>query len=51
VLKNATPMSDRDAHMTDGVECYKLFVGAMLVITDNFKGDKICGSAQCSSTR
>ena len=41
VLKNAPPMSDRDAYMAEGVECYKLFVGAMLEITDNLKGDKI----------
>jgi glutamate dehydrogenase len=41
VLKKAPPMSDRDAYMAEGVECYKLFVGAMLEITDNLKGDKI----------
>jgi len=41
VLKKAPPMSDRDAYMVEGVECYKLFVGAMLEITDNLKGDKI----------
>lgn len=35
VLKNAPPTSDREAFQAEGVACYRLFVGAMLEITDN----------------
>ena len=40
VLKQAPSMSDRDAYLQEGIDCYKLFVGAMLEITDNLRGDK-----------
>ncbi len=40
VLKKAPPMSDREGFMAEGVAVYKLFVGAMLEITDNLGADK-----------
>jgi glutamate dehydrogenase len=41
VLKAAPPASDRDAYMAEGVACYKLFVSAMLDITDNLAAGKV----------
>ncbi len=41
VVKNSPPPSDRDAFMAEGIECYKIFVSALLGITDNLNGDKI----------
>ena len=35
VLKNAPPASDRDAWMTEGIACYKLFLSGLLDVTDN----------------
>ncbi len=35
VLKNAPPASDREAFMTEGIACYKLFLCGLLDITDN----------------
>ncbi len=40
VLKKAPPMSDREGFMAEGVAVYKLFVGAILEITDNLSADK-----------
>ncbi|MBT4219140.1 MAG: NAD-glutamate dehydrogenase, partial [Rhodospirillaceae bacterium] len=41
VLKNPPPMSDRDAFMTEGIACYKLFISGLLDITDNLDGDRV----------
>jgi len=35
VLKNAPAASDREAFMAEGVACYKLFLSALLDLTDN----------------
>ncbi|MFO1262606.1 MAG: NAD-glutamate dehydrogenase [Rhodoferax sp.] len=35
VLKNAPPMSDREAYQAEGVACYKTFLSGLLDITDN----------------
>jgi glutamate dehydrogenase len=35
VLKNAPPASDREAHLAEGIACYKLFLSGMLDLTDN----------------
>lgn len=35
VLKNAPPISDREAYLAEGVACYKLFLSGLLDITDN----------------
>jgi glutamate dehydrogenase len=35
VLKAAPPGSDRDAFQAEGVACYKLFISALLDVTDN----------------
>jgi len=35
VLKKAPPPSEREAWLAEGVACYRLFIGAMLDITDN----------------
>jgi glutamate dehydrogenase len=35
VLKNAPPVSDREAFMAEGVACYKTFLSGMLDVTDN----------------
>ena len=35
VLKNAPPMSDREAYQAEGVACYKIFLSGLLDITDN----------------
>jgi glutamate dehydrogenase len=35
VLKDAPPVTDRDAYLAEGVACYKLFISALLDVTDN----------------
>ncbi|MFZ6689774.1 NAD-glutamate dehydrogenase [Undibacterium sp. SXout11W] len=35
VLKNAPPMTDREAYQAEGVACYKIFLSGLLDITDN----------------
>jgi len=35
VLKNAPPVSDREAYQAEGVACYKTFLSGLLDITDN----------------
>jgi glutamate dehydrogenase len=35
VLKNAPPASERDAFMTEGIACYRLFLSGLLDLTDN----------------
>jgi len=32
---------DRDAQLAEGVACYRIFINALLDITDNFVGDKL----------
>ncbi len=41
VLKNAPLPSERDAFQAEGVACYKLFIGALLDVTDNLVGGVI----------
>src|SRR6185369_13058841 len=41
VLKNPPPATDRDAFQAEGVACYKLFISALLDITDNLVGGKV----------
>jgi glutamate dehydrogenase len=41
VLKQAPSSSDRDAFMAEGVACYKLFISALLDVTDNLDAGKI----------
>ena len=41
VLKKAPDMSDREAFLAEGIECYKTFISGMLDITDNLKGNKV----------
>jgi glutamate dehydrogenase len=41
VLKNAPLPGDRDAFQAEGVACYKLFIGALLDVTDNLVGGVI----------
>ncbi|MEN3304703.1 MAG: glutamate dehydrogenase [Micromonosporaceae bacterium] len=35
VLKSPPPASDRDAFLAEGVACYRLFISALLDVTDN----------------
>ncbi len=41
VLKSPPPASDRDAYLAEGVACYKLFISALLDVTDNLVGGQI----------
>ncbi len=41
VLKAAPSAADRDAFQAEGVACYKLFISALLDITDNLVGGKV----------
>ncbi|NJC73399.1 NAD-glutamate dehydrogenase [Planosporangium thailandense] len=41
VLKRAVSSADREAFMAEGVDCYKLFVSALLDVTDNLDGDEV----------
>lgn len=40
VLKQAPSISDRDAHQAEGVTCYKMFISALLDVTDNLDAGK-----------
>lgn len=35
VLKNAPPVSEREAYQAEGIACYKIFLSGLLDITDN----------------
>jgi len=41
VPKNLPPMTDRDAWFKEGTESYKIFINALLDVTDNLEEDKI----------
>lgn len=41
VPKQMPANPDRDTFMTEGTECYKIFIGTLLDITDNLDGDTI----------
>ncbi|MFC0350652.1 NAD-glutamate dehydrogenase [Undibacterium danionis] len=42
VLKNAPPMTDREAYQAEGVACYKIFLSGLLDVTDNIvKGNVV----------
>jgi glutamate dehydrogenase len=41
VLKAAPPMSDREAYLKEGVECYRNFLRGILDITDNLVQGKV----------
>jgi glutamate dehydrogenase len=41
VLKQAPSATDRDAFMAEGVACYRLFISALLDVTDNLDAGKI----------
>ncbi|NUO58047.1 MAG: NAD-glutamate dehydrogenase [Hamadaea sp.] len=41
VLKQAPASSDRDAFMAEGVACYRLFISALLDVTDNLDAGKV----------
>src|SRR6266536_1016469 len=41
VLKQAPSPGDRDAYFAEGVACYKLFISALLDVTDNLEGGKV----------
>jgi glutamate dehydrogenase len=45
VLKQAPSSSDRDAFMAEGVTCYRLFISALLDVTDNLDAGKIVAPA------
>jgi glutamate dehydrogenase len=40
-VKKGPPPSERDAWMTNGIECYKTFLRGLLDITDNLIGGKV----------
>jgi len=40
-LKKASATGDREAYMAEGVACYKLFISALLDVTDNLDGGKV----------
>jgi glutamate dehydrogenase len=46
VLKQAPASSDRDAFQAEGIACYKLFIMALLDITDNLVSGKIVPPAE-----
>ncbi|WP_412538512.1 NAD-glutamate dehydrogenase [Longispora sp. K20-0274] len=46
VLKQAPAASDRDAFFAEGVDCYKLFISALLDVTDNLVAGKIVPPAE-----
>ncbi|GIG60828.1 NAD-glutamate dehydrogenase [Longispora fulva] len=46
VLKQAPPATDRDAFFAEGVDCYKLFISALLDVTDNLVAGKIVPPAE-----
>lgn len=41
VAKKATPLMDRESFLKEGVSCYKIFISALLDITDNLEERKI----------
>ncbi len=41
VPKRLPPTSDRAAWLAEGTEAYKIFIGTLLTVTDNLKGDKV----------
>jgi glutamate dehydrogenase len=41
VLKQAPSPGDRDAYQAEGIACYKLFISALLDITDNLVSGKV----------
>lgn len=41
IVKRALDGLDRDAMMAEVIECYSIFIGALLDITDNLKGEKL----------
>jgi glutamate dehydrogenase len=41
VLKNAPSITDRDAYQAEGVTCYKMFICALLDVTDNLDAGKV----------
>ena len=41
VLKHAPSAADRDAFLAEGVACYKLFISALLDVTDNLVGGAV----------
>jgi glutamate dehydrogenase len=41
VLKKAVSAADREAFMAEGVTCYRLFISALLDVTDNLEGGKV----------
>ena len=41
VLKQAPSTSDRDAYQGEGVACYKMFISALLDVTDNLDAGKV----------
>jgi len=41
VLKAAPPMSDREAYLKEGVECYRNFLRGLLDVTDNLVQGKV----------
>ncbi len=40
-LKKATATGDREAYQAEGVACYRLFISALLDVTDNLDGGKV----------
>ena len=41
VLKNAPPMSEREAYLREGVECYRNFLRGLLDVTDNLVAGQV----------
>ncbi|GLS92206.1 glutamate dehydrogenase [Psychromonas marina] len=41
VAKKLNPKMDREAFMAEGISCYKIFISALLSITDNLENDKL----------
>jgi len=41
VAKKLNPAMDREAFMAEGINCYKIFISALLGITDNLDKDKV----------
>jgi glutamate dehydrogenase len=41
VLKRPVTAADREAYQAEGVACYKLFISALLDVTDNLDGGKV----------
>ncbi len=41
VLKQAPPAADREAYQAEGVACYRLFISALLDVTDNYVAGEV----------